>query len=278
MQRPGIGIVFQCALAVPVQVHQAGFQQAQQRRGGQTAAQQIQRSDWDRTGRAAFSGVVGSSQNNGIFCSGIHTGSAAGTGRPCGKSPPFCYTAHPHGHALRRSPRGLSLRLAAVRLIIGNSRGGGVHLSPAYRSDPPARCEAPPAQGHLCGAYPGVRRISLQGTPALAAMDFKVSATRRAPLNTPSSAWSGAWSQHRLTVTSATGSMAASMARLEWLNVSNSSMYTVRPAKGGLVQAFWPPAPRGRRGPWPFGPAGFHRFQNQGQFPQLIFVRTGALA
>ena len=70
--------------------------------------------------------------------------------------------------------------------------------------------------------------------------------------------------------------MAASMARLEWLNVSNSSMYTVRPAKG-LVQAFGRQfhAVAGVHGC--LGQQGFIGSKNQGQFPQLIFVRTGGV-
>ena len=64
------------------------------------------------------------------------------------------------------------------------------------------------------------------------AIRFNVWMTCFAPLNNPMPpSESCSPSQHRQTVTSATGSMAASRARLGALKVSNSSMKTARPAK-----------------------------------------------
>ena len=277
MQRPGIGIVFQCALAVPVQVHQAGFQQAQQRRGGQTAAQQIQRC-MDRTGRG------------GVF-------------RRCGfiteqrdiLQPEFIPDlqqvlidrAADHRHFVIRHTRtgtrfdgcrhGLGLRLAAVRLIIGNSRGGGVHLclrriGRIRQQKAKLRQHRGIFVAHILGqadfftGHPRTGRHGFQGIghPPRTA-EHAIVRLVRSLVTAQAYRYIGN-RQH--------GRQHGALGVVECIKFINVHR-TAR--KKSLVQAFGRQlhAVAGVHGR--LGQQGFIGSKNQGQFPQLIFVRTGGV-
>ena len=277
MQRPGIGIVFQCALAVPVHIHQTGFQQAQQRRGGQTAAQQIQRC-MDRTGRG------------GVF-------------RRCGfiteqrdiLQPEFIPDlrqvlvdrAADHRHFVIRHTRtgtrfdgcrhGLGLRLAAVRLIIGNSRGGGVHLclrriGRIRQQKAKLRQHRGIFVAHILGqadfftGHPRTGRHGFQGIghPPRTA-EHAIVRLVRSLVTAQAYRYIGNRQHGRQH-----GALGV-VERIKFINVHRAAR------KKGLVQAFGRQLHTVAGVHGRLGQQGFIGSKNQGQFPQLIFVRTGGV-
>ena len=83
-QRPGVGIIFQCALLGVRQVNKAGFQQTQHAVSStHRAADPARRA---RRGPGRYSrGWFASSQKSGMFCRRNSYRSGAGTGRHCGR-------------------------------------------------------------------------------------------------------------------------------------------------------------------------------------------------